>query len=243
MIESFAVVSATDGMTVSLRISLLDRGGSGIQSVIVLDRFGAPLFGRSFECPPDAVAEVDRVPLGSFPISILATECSGEVTTGEPLDLRPAGATGPGIPVPCSATLCLPNPACDSAQALVVERRNELIENCERLAGWRARRDELGRLLLGLLFLLAALVAAAAAVAGVPIFGQIVAAVLIVAAAAVFGMIPSASYFFADANKQVAAGEQIVDELRRRFSSAAAAAARDCCRFCLWADLSMPRCP
>lgn len=142
------------GLTRTVRVTV-ESDGPGIASAEVRDRHSVvvPPVPTVSGCPPQLSFDVPGIAGGQFPLFVWVTECQSDGSPGQPqltgpFDPAPGGSGGPTEPgaaagCPPATVGAPPSAACLAAIAEARDRRNDVIDACNRLRFIRAQYIEL----------------------------------------------------------------------------------------------------
>lgn len=243
MIEFHMVAPAADSFTASVRVIAIDRTGSGIQLVRLLDRFRVVLREESGNCAPELTFVVDSVEHSRFPLFVEGTACDSNVTPSDrAYPLTTGGTPDAGVSLPCSSLFCSYNSACSEAEAAVHRARSVIAERCGQVSAARSTRDAYAAAAAAMFALATALFGLMAGLSGIPIVGQGLALIAMVAAIVALGVAIGLSVRVWRGQMDLERAQSRLDEARRDFTSAVDAVSRACCPGCITADLNQPEC-
>ncbi len=240
-------ISVADRGPIAVSVALQIQDPDGISEVNVTNAVGmpVPIPEPIRDCPTDLI-EID---LGSMlrshlPLSVIVNNCSG--VDGETTTIF-EGVAGPGrmgdpvpsIRLPCSATLCEDNTACNNAQSQATTIRNQMAVVCRRLDEINKQFTILTITLAVMGVLIVVLAATAIAAASVP-FGWIIAAVIAIA----IGLLSYGIFLIESELKRLRERKSEdtaeLSELRPQFRDAVDQVNENCCLHCIVVDLSEP---
>ena len=243
MIESHIVLAGADPFTVSVRVIAIDRGGSGIRIVRLLDRFRVVLQEANGNCGPTVEFSEDGIERSRFPLFIEGTECNGAISPGDtPFPLIPSGSDGPGVAVPCSPLFCSDNSACSNAEASVNRARSIIGERCGEVSAARSARDAYAAAAAAMFALATAMFGVMAGLFGIPLVGQALGLIAMIVAVVALGVAIGLSLRVWREQMNLERAERRLQDARRDFTAAVEAVNRSCCPGCVSVDLTQPEC-
>lgn len=241
------IVADSDTYSVTIILRVKDTDGIRAINVVDVDMLPIPIPDRvpGEECTDYTIA-VDLGALNrmSLPLTVTVTSCAdGDDNTTVFEDVgapgRPDDSDGPGIRLPCFATIYTTNSACVQANYRATAARNRLAEFCRRLdrAEKQLREYLATMIVLGLMLL--AFSALAAAASSIP-FGWIIAIVCLAAIALIIYGLVRLDREWKNVRTRKNEINQEINELRPVFQEAVDEVNSTCCPEGINADLTEP---
>jgi hypothetical protein len=231
-----------DEYTLDVNIYFRDDSGDGIRHVAVWDTHSVTITAEAPDdpvCPGEFMIGLTAIERGRFPLIIQAIDCAGAES-----ELIPwPGDRDPDESCVLFHVRGVDNPACRTAGDEVRRIRSEILELCSAISWLTSQRDTYAIAAAAFLAAAGALFISAAAVAGIPIFGQLLAGLL--AGMAVVCLAFAVFYGVMAANAQARLNEAQgwMRDARERFTAAADRARSACCPDDPMPDLDQPECP
>lgn len=246
MIESHIVLTEADSFIISVRVIAIDRGGYGIKSVRLLDRFRILLHEAIGNCAPVVEFSVDTIARSRLPLFLEGIDCNDHETPGDiPFQLIPGGTGNPGtpgIPVPCSPLFCGENRACSEAEAAVHRARSIIVERCSEVNAARSSRDAYAAATAAMFAFAAAMFGVMAGLYAIPIIGQALGTVALAIAVIALGIAIGLSIRVYREQMKLENAQRELNNARRDFTTTIETVNRVCCAGCISVNLTQPEC-
>jgi len=248
MAATLSIIIADSGIhTVTMILRVKDP--DGIQTISVIDNDGLPVdipdHVPGDDCPDYPIAvDLGALPRMRLPLTVTITNCADgdDITTVFEDVGAPGGADdsdGPGIRLPCFATIYSTNSACTEANNRAITSRNRLAILCERLDRIERQLREYLATMIVLGIMLLAFASLAAAASSIP-FGWIISLICLAAIAAIIYGLVRLDREWRNVSVRKNEINQEINELRPEFQNAVDEVNATCCLEAIDADLTEP---